>query len=86
MTTLLDRQREHKLTDAMLTGLDLLVRHGSAMRYRSGWGFGSLNGPIVAPATMDALFDRGFARRRHASVDVTKSGRAAHAEITRGAA
>lgn len=82
MTTLLNRQRQHKLTDAMLTGLDLLVHRGSAMRYRTGWGFGSLHGDIIAPATMDALFERGFAQRRHASADVTKAGREAHAEIT----
>lgn len=82
MTTLLHRQRQHKLTDAMLTGLDLLVHRGSAMRHRTGWGFGSADGAIIAPATMDALFERGFAQRRHASADVTKAGREAHAQIT----
>lgn len=82
MTSLLHRQRQHKLTDAMLTGLDLLVHRGSAMRYRTGWGFGSLNGPIIAPATMTALFERGFAQRRHSGFEVTKAGREAHAEIT----
>lgn len=86
MTTLLSAQRKHKLTDAMLTGLDLLVHRGSAMRVRAGWAFGSIDGPIIAPATMDALWERGLVQRRHSGFEVTKAGREAHAEITRAAA
>lgn len=82
MTTLIHRQRQHKLTDAMLTGLDLLIHRGSAMRVRAGWGFGSIDSPIIAPATMDALWERGLVQRRHSGFEVTTAGRKAHAAIT----
>lgn len=73
-STLLDRQRAAALTDAQLTALDLLARHGSARRVRVGWCFSSMDGPIIAPATMTALKTRGFVSERRGSATITGSG------------
>ncbi|GLK85714.1 hypothetical protein [Ancylobacter defluvii] len=81
MTKLIDRQRAAKLTNAMVNALDLLATRGSAMRYRVGWGFGSMAGPIIPPITMDALAARGLVRTRHSGADLTKEGRRTHAEL-----
>ena len=81
MSTLLSRQRAAKLTDAMVNALVLLATRGPAMRYRVGWGFGSISGPIIQPATMGALAARGLVRTRHSGADLTKEGRKTHAEL-----
>lgn len=82
MTTLLERQRAAKLTDAQLTALDMLCRHGLLWRCPNGWRAGA---EIVATSTMEALVERGLVRSRNDIASATPEGQALHLQITRGA-
>ncbi|QIB34775.1 hypothetical protein [Ancylobacter pratisalsi] len=84
MSTVLERQRAAKLTDAQFCGLDLLVTRGAAMRARAGWTFGTSSGPFILPATMDALIERGLVNRQHTGADATRLGRDTHKFIKGG--
>jgi len=85
MTTLLDRQRAAKLTDAMLTALDLLKARGPARRQPRGWSFGGDNEPTIALYPMSVLVERGLASDQLGVAMITKEGRTLHQDITRGA-
>lgn len=88
MSTLLERQREAKLTDAQLTGLSLLCRQGCLWgNLRRGWSASSDPADaIVAATTMFALVERGLAEIRHDIATATTAGQTLHHQITRGAA